>query len=671
MAHQRSVAWGILGPGRIAGAFAADLPASRSGRLLAVGSRDLARAQVFADEHGGDRAYGSYEELLADPDVDAVYIATPHPQHAEWAIKAAEAGKHVLCEKPLTVNLAETMAVLEAAKVHDVFLMEAYMYRALPQTEKLVELVREGAIGRVHQIHASFAFDAEPVAGSRAWEPSLAGGGILDVGGYAVTAARLIAGAANGWPAAEPTSFSAVGTLLDTSGARSPDGVDAWTSATLQFDGDISAHLTTGVGLADVNHIRVTGSAGYLVVPHPWLPGKSGDSVIEVHRAGQPVERITFDAPRIYAYEADQVAEHVADREAPAMTWADTLATMAVLDRWRAAIGLSYPQERLDAAYPPVSGRAPRPRPGHLMTYGEIPGVGKRVSRLVMGCDNQTTLPHGSVMFDDFVERGGTTFDTAHHYGTDGLMERILGRWIRNRGLRDEVVVIGKGMHTPNNTPDAITPQLMETLDRLQTDHLDVYFMHRDNVDVPVAEFVDVLDEHVRAGRIKAYGGSNWALPRVAAANAYAASAGKRGMVAVSNQFSLARTLDVPWKGCLASNDDASRRWLEENDFVLMPWSSQARGFFAGRAAPDDLSDEQLVRCWYSDDNFVRLDRARTLAEQRGVAPTAVALAYVLHQAFPTFALIGPRRISETSSSLDALKVHLTPEEVRWLDLRD
>jgi predicted dehydrogenase/aryl-alcohol dehydrogenase-like predicted oxidoreductase len=670
MTDQKTVAWGILGPGRIAGAFARDLPASRTGRLLAVGSRDLAKAQAFAQEHGAERAYGSYEELLADAEVDAVYIATPHPMHAEWAIKAAEAGKHILCEKPLTVNLAETMAVIEAAKEHDVFLMEAYMYRTLPQTKKLVELIRDGAIGQVHQIHSHFAFGAKPSAGSRAWEPSLAGGGILDVGGYVVTSSRLVAGAALGLPFADPTSVTAVGTLLDTSGAESPDGVDGWTSATLTFDGGITAHLTTGVGLSDVNHIRVVGSKGFAVVPNPWLPGKSGDSVIEVHRVGEGVERIEFDAPAIYAYEADEVAAHLADRQAPAMNWADTLATMKVLDQWRAAIKLSYPQERLGANYPPVSGRAPAPKPGNRMKYGEIPGVGKRASRLVMGCDNQTTLAHGSVMFDDFFERGGNTFDTGWLYGR-GIMEKILGQWIRNRGLREDVVVIGKGMHTPWDSPEYITPQLEETLERLQTDYVDVYFMHRDNPSVPVSEFVDVLDGHVKAGRIKAYGGSNWALSRVAEANAYAASAGKQGMVAVSNQFSLARTLDVPWKGCLAANDDESRLWLEKNNFVLMPWSSQARGFFTGRAAPDDRSDEELVRCWYSDDNFVRLERARQLAKERGVAPTAVALSYVQHQEFPTFPLIGPRQLSETVSSLDALKVDLTPEEVRWLDLRD
>lgn len=304
------------------------------------------------------------------------------------------------------------------------------------------------------------------------------------------------------------------------------------------------------------------------------------------------------------------------------------------------------------------------------MRYGEIPGVGKPVSRLVMGVDNQITLPHATVMFDDFFERGGTTFDTAYIYGR-GLCERVLGQWIRNRGIRSEVVIIGKGAHTPHCDPESITRQLYESLERLQTDYVDIYFMHRDNLEIPVSEFVDVLDEHLRAGRIKAYGGSNWTPARIDEANAYAEAAGRAPFVAVSNNFSLARCLEVPWAGCVSSSDDESRKWLETNQLALMPWSSQAQGFFAGRAAPDDRSNPDMVRCWYSDDNFERLARATQLAQERGVATTAIALAYVLHQDFPTFPLIGPRALAETRSSFEALSVELTPEEVRWLDLRE
>jgi aryl-alcohol dehydrogenase-like predicted oxidoreductase len=364
------------------------------------------------------------------------------------------------------------------------------------------------------------------------------------------------------------------------------------------------------------------------------------------------------------------VYDHLSERQAPQMSWADTLGNMKVLDQWRAKIGLEYPAERATASIPTASGRPLARRPETKMKYGELPGVAKQVSRLVLGVDNQTTLPFATVMFDDFFERGGNTFDTAYIYGR-GICERMLGQWIANRGVREDVVVIDKGAHTPHCDPDSLTSQLMESLERLQTDYVDVYFMHRDNPSIPVGEFVDVLDSHLKAGRIRAYGGSNWERARVAEANEYAAKADRAPFVAVSNNFSLARALDVPWAGCVSSSDDESRRWLESSGLALMPWSSQARGFFTGRARPDDRSDEELVRCWYSDDNFERLARAQQLAAARGVDPTAIALAYVLHQDFPTFPLIGPRQIAETRSSFEALSVSLSPDEVRWLDLRD
>jgi aryl-alcohol dehydrogenase-like predicted oxidoreductase len=236
-----------------------------------------------------------------------------------------------------------------------------------------------------------------------------------------------------------------------------------------------------------------------------------------------------------------------------------------------------------------------------------------------------------------------------------------------SRGNRDELVVIGKGAHTPHCDPESITRQLGESLDRLQTDHVDLYLMHRDNEEIPVGEFVDVMDEHFTAGRIKAYGGSNWSLERFDEANSYAAANGKQPLTLLSNHLSLARAYDVPWTGCRHVSDDESQAWLRERQVALFPWSSQARGFFTGRAKPEDRSDEELVRCFYSDENFERLRRARELAEARDVEPTAIALAWLLHQPYPVFPLIGPRQISETRTSLPGLSVSLSAEEVAWL----
>ncbi len=661
---KEQLAWGILGTGRIAHSFATDLQTAKTGRLVAVGSRTAGAAETFGAEFDAPHRHSSYEALLADPDVQAVYISVPHPHHAEWAIKAAEAGKHILCEKPIGMNHAEAMAIIEAARAHDVFLMEAFMYRCQPQTAKLVELIRSGAIGEVRVIEAAFAYDRAFDAESRQYDPALGGGGILDVGCYPVSMARLIAGAATGKPFADPLAVTGAAHLGAT-------GVDEWAVATMRFPGDIVAQLATGVHVNMDNAVRVYGSAGSIVVPYPWKPGTDGNPpAIIVRRAGAEAETVSVAADAaLYGVEAETVATHLAARQAPAMSWDDTLGNMRALDLWRGAIGLVYPTEQPAAVTQTVTRRPLAVQPDAPMTYGTIPGIAKRTSRLIMGVDNQFTMPHAAVMFDDFFAKGGTVFDTAYIYG-QGKCERILGQWVANRGVREEVVLLDKGAHTPFCTPDWLTTQLMESLERLQTDYVDLYIMHRDNPAVPVGEFIEVLNAHQQAGRMRVFGASNWSLARVEEANAYAATHGLAGFGVVSNNFSLARMIEPPWAGCISASDPDSRAWFTRTQTPLLPWSSQARGFFTDRARPDDMTtDPELARCWYSDDNWQRKARVAQMAQERGVEPVAIALAYVLNQPFPTFPLIGPRALSETRTSLPALTVSLSPDEVRWLNL--
>jgi predicted dehydrogenase/aryl-alcohol dehydrogenase-like predicted oxidoreductase len=659
--------WGIVGAGRIAKTFAQGLAHSRTGRLVAVGSRDRDKAEAFAGEFGGVAAHGGYDALLADTNVEAVYIATPHPLHARWAIRAAEAGKHILCEKPLTLNWPEAMAVVEAAREHDVFLMEAFMYRCHPQTARLVDLLRQGAVGEVRVIRATFSFHAAPSPEGRLLANALGGGGILDVGGYCASMARLVAGVALGLEGpAEPVEVKGCGRL-------GPTGVDEWAVASLKFPGDILAQLSTGVQVHQDNTVQVFGSEGWVLVPWPWIPAREGGStklLVQKKGAKEP-EEVRVETPEwLYAIEADTVAANLERRQAPfpAMTWADTLGNMQTLDRWREAIGLEYECEKIGAAAPAVHGRPLTVRPGAPIARGRIEGVEKGVSRLVMGVDNQKTMPPAAVLFDSFLERGGNCFDTAYIYG-GGTCERVLGQWIRQRGVRREVVVLDKGAHTPHCFPEAITRQLLESLDRLQTDYLDIYMMHRDNPDVPVGEFVDVLNEHRAAGRVRAFGGSNWTIERIEAADAYARERGLAGFAAVSNNFSLARMVAPPWAGCVSSSDPAGRAWFTKTQVPLMPWSSQARGFFTDRAGPDKHQDRDLERCWYAEDNFRRRERAMDLAARRGVRPVAVALAYVLRQPFPTFPMIGPRTLEEFHTSLAALGLDLSAEDLAWLNL--
>jgi predicted dehydrogenase len=333
--------WGIMTTGWIARKFVTDLRQSRTGRLVAVGARKLADAEKFAMDFGGARAHGSYESLLADPEVQAVYIGTPHPWHREWALKAIAAGKHVLCEKPLTLNLTDTQGIIAAARARGVLLMEAYMYRCHPQTLKLAELVRGGALGELRLIRASFNvyrdFDPE----HRIFKRALGGGAILDLGGYPVSFSRLVAGAALGRPFADPVEFRATG-------RRHPlSQTDDYAAAVAKFPGDIIAELSCGSTVVQDIGARIYGSKGWLDVPVPFFPGLEGRTdkfTLHRHGAAAPEEFSFPVSAGLYAFEADAVADAIArgDREVAQMTWADTAGNTAVLDAWLAAAGVDY-----------------------------------------------------------------------------------------------------------------------------------------------------------------------------------------------------------------------------------------------------------------------------------------------------------------------------------------
>ena len=661
--------WGIIGTGHIATKHAEAIADSETGVLAAVGSRDLASAEKFAAAHQGQRAFGSYEELLACPEVEIVYISTPHPFHAEWAIRAAEAGKHILCEKPLTLNHATSMAVVEAALANRVLLVEAFMYRSHPQTAKLISLLRKGVIGEVRMIEAAFGFHARVPDDHRLLNPGLGGGGILDVGCYPISLARLIAAVATGKECVEPASLKASGVL------HPKLGVDLYAAAVLHFPGNIIAQVATGVGCQLTNEAKIYGSEGFIHIPSPWKGNENapGEWQIAVHRKGADPEIIREKADRMnYAYQVDQAgklvregADHV---PFPLMGGEDSLANARTLDLWKNAVGVVYPAEKPEVPRPVVHGGGLRRSTSGPIPQVPFPGLDKPVARLVMGVDNQTPA-QASVMFDDYLEKGGNAFDTAWVYRA-GALESILGHYLKHRGLRDDVVIVAKGAHTPHCDPASLHRQLDESLDRLQTDYADIYCLHRDNPEVPVGEFIDALNEEVTRGRMRVFGGSNWSMERLREANDYARANQKQGFSLVSNNLSLARMVSPVWNGCIAASEPSFREWLEKDQMPLLAWSSQARGFFTDRANPANPEDPELVRCWYSEENFERKKRATQLAEKYGVLPINIALAYVLRQAFPAFCLIGPRSLAETRTSLPALQVELSPAEMAWLDLR-
>lgn len=346
---QTTLAWGILATGRIAGSFARGVDRSQHGRLAAVGSRSRANAERFARDFPGLRAHASYEALLADPGVQAVYIATPHPQHVEWAVRAAAAGKHVLCEKPAGLTHAEMVIMAEAARAHSVLFMEAFMYRCHPQTTKIVEMVRDGLLGEIKLIQSAFGFNAPFDPGSRLWSNATAGGGILDVGCYPVSMARLLAGATVGAPFLDPVEVSGAGQL------HPETGVDLVAAATLRFPTGLVAQVAASLGVEQDNTLRIYGTHGMLRVPTPYNPACGEEPAkFFLHRPGREEEISIVTPGTLYALEADAFAAAVAEglSDVPAMTVADSLGNMAALDRWRAAIGLVYEQEKV--GHPPA-----------------------------------------------------------------------------------------------------------------------------------------------------------------------------------------------------------------------------------------------------------------------------------------------------------------------------
>lgn len=323
--------WGILGTGNIAGKFATDLlTLGARATLAAVGSREAAKAEAFARRFGEVRAHGSYEGVLEDPGVDAVYISLLNHQHARWAIAAAKAGKHILCEKPATMTAAELRAVLAAVESAGVFFMEAYAYRCHPRYQTLKRLLADGAIGELRMLHATFAFDGSELGRPRLFTPAHGGGGLMDVGVYPLSWMRWIAGG-------EPVAAKAAG-------VKGASGVDEWAAGVLRFPSNVVGTFATAVRVSQPTVASLYGGAGWIEVVEPWRCPANAPLV--VHRPGREPERIIADdGLALYAREALTMAEHLDAKQAPACPWADSLAGMALLDDLRHQLGVWWPGE--------------------------------------------------------------------------------------------------------------------------------------------------------------------------------------------------------------------------------------------------------------------------------------------------------------------------------------
>ncbi len=314
-----TVKWGILSTARINRLF---LPGARQApnvEILAVASRERENAERYAREQAIERAYGSYEELLDDPDVEAVYIPLPNSLHVEWTVRALQAGKHVLCEKPLSRHVGEVERAFDTAERHDRLLMEAFMYRHNPQSKRLQELVATGAIGRLRMIRASFSFFAGDPANVRLIS-GLDGGGLMDVGSYCVNGARMLAG--------EPERVSAEQSL-------GGDGVDVAFAGVMRFADDVLAHFDAGLALANRAALEVTGEDGVLSLADPW---HAHSPVIELRREDADPERIELEPVDSYGLEAENFSAAIRREAEPLLGRADAIGQARAIEAlYRAA----------------------------------------------------------------------------------------------------------------------------------------------------------------------------------------------------------------------------------------------------------------------------------------------------------------------------------------------
>jgi len=323
-----TIKWGILGPGSITHRFAKGLQSVPDAKLYAVGSRTQQKADEFADKYDAPQRCGSYEELAADPDVQVVYIATPHPQHKDAALTCLNHGKAVLCEKPFTVNVKESAEVIDLARAKDLFLMEGMWARFFPGMVRVRELIAAGAIGEVRMLQADFGFRTDVNPEGRLFNLALAGGGLLDVGVYPISLASMIFGT--------PTDVSGLAQIGET-------GVDEMAAVTLKYAQGQLASIVTGVRISTPSEATIFGTEGSLKLHAPFW-----NLVKLTLSAGGKSEEISvpFEGEG-FNYEAQEVQNclRAGKIESAIMPLDETLAIMQTLDTLRSQWGLKYPME--------------------------------------------------------------------------------------------------------------------------------------------------------------------------------------------------------------------------------------------------------------------------------------------------------------------------------------
>lgn len=709
MAQEKLTRWGILGTGDQAGSFFRSTKASKNHHVVAVSGfcDDMSKfkpksewdqlGREFCDTNEIPTYHNRFEDLLEDSRIDAVYLPLPQTAHAKWCINAALARKHVLCEKPFATSSAEGAYVTEIVRSCAVRLLVAYKYETQQWFVDLLEMIRSGEIGSVRSISVTRVTRAPADPRGRHFNLDLGGGSILDMGPYCTHLVGKIAGAVDGTRFSEPTAVHAVAQLAET-------GADEYSSACVEFDNGIVGTLTCGLGLYPVSTAEIIGTRGSIKLTNlynSWpydtagyprvylanlddMPSRKSDGYVEV---GPPPE----DATAI-----DNFLDRFNDPFFPQDdAWKEYIADLYFLDRWRRSVDVTFSHEKRFASrkyFPPsdkkheyyylpaddiskttlYTGAVPilplgkRRSDKQQIRRGLFLGLKRQVSQLILGGGRSYDL----LTYDQYWQAGGNCLITAHQYDCNDGNQKAVAHWLRSRDIkREEVILVVMGAHTPCN-PEAMSDHLMQSLECLQTDYIDLFLTHRDNPSVPVGEFLEALNEHLRAGHIRAFGASNWTLQRYEDANRWAQSHGVTAMSVLSNYFGLAEIEKMPWTGAVSVTGADSMDRMIKDEVVLMPYSSQGKGFFKHAAGTDGqaVSKGLFLEAMQSPSNSGRRRRLLELASKKGVDSTALALAYVLHQPFSTFPLIGPRNCQQLSASLSALHIELSPENVKWLE---
>ena len=665
------IKWGVLGTGSIANTFIESIKTSKESELFGIASRSDKRAKKFSSLHNC-LGFNAYDELLKQEDVNAIYVATTNNSHFSLTFQSLMNNKSVLCEKPLAMNASEVMILMDLARKKNLLLMEAFMYRMHSQTDKIKEIVISEFLNKEVLIDASFGFEASVDKDHRLLNPILGGGSILDVGCYPMSMSRMLIGIINGKSFSDPIDFKVKSELNE-------ENIDLYSQATLTFENNSIAKIASSINKNLENSVKISDGNKSLIIDQPWHCGEYTNKVSEILLIDKNKKSKSFSIETkesIYSNEVNHFAQllNSSKIESDKISHLDSYGNAVSLDAWRKESGVKYPfdspENRNSTFFKPIMKINEC-----LIPKERIKGLNKEISRIVFGCDNQLDINHAFAMFDHFYSLGGNAFDTAYIYN-NGKSDEYLGRWIKSRKLSENIVILGKGAHTPDCFPDKIRIQLLETLSRLQIECLDIYCLHRDNEEIPVGEFIDALDALKNEGLINIYGASNWSLKRFDKANKYAKSSKKDPFRILSNNFSLARMLDPVWDGCESCSDEDFKNYLENESVPIFPWSSQARGFFldneylSNTHHPANPNKQEQDRVWGDKNNIERRERCYSIAKKKGFEPIEVALAYVLRQKFPTFPLIGPRTFFETESSIKAFKVSLTDAELKWMDLQ-